>query len=434
MQILELQDRLENLAPTESNLAERKMLNQELIRCKKLLKNQLISDEELKANLESSCKFIVRLLHQIVEFICQTVKNIDFNLHLDAQNNMSIRIIEQWSKEIINLSLEYSKTANFDAFELSVYRAFSLIGCFSLNIAKQAIVIFLNYLKNPENQENFVIEMSRQQPIAECMIQSMLDFLIIHDLAELIDFEQPSDLLDSAGSPDISPQEKFFKDYSNLLFEIFTDYEANVEDINNGINIGKVCLHSIIKLYTTGLLKTNIKLLIKLLIYFASFDDEGEDNSGISNLKKQSNIMLTVFFKSLTAEDVNQIHYFVNPIFNIYSLCEVEFIKNNRKFNFEKCLNVLVNLVDQKFHFKIFKKLTKLENLTKYSKIEYLLYFIDKLSLVSQKVDSDSEKELNRVVEALDVLKKNLVDSNLSSRSILNKFGKIKQKYLDTCT
>ena len=40
---------------------------------------------------------------------------------INSDDPRQIRIIEQWSKEIIDLSLEYAKTADFSCFTLSVY-------------------------------------------------------------------------------------------------------------------------------------------------------------------------------------------------------------------------------------------------------------------------------------------------------------------------
>ena len=486
MKIFHLEDMLNNMDlgncnNNEDDQNQRNLIVAEMAKLKIQLKNEKVS-----AGFYQSCDIIVRLLHQIVEFICQTVLSLDISNYLIAisetdatminSNDLrQIRIIEQWSKEIIDLSLEYAKTADFGCFTLSVYKAFGLIGTVSPVVAKQATLLFINYLENQDNIQTCLDDpFSDENIVTGIIIDCMTDFLLIHDLIVILDFgEDEINLGKNQNQKDeeCSPQQTFIKRYVKLILYLFKIHDCS--------NLAVNCLTSLIKLFLNGILSEDFHhLLTYFLVYLVNNSDlentaalnlaaigntpdakRFENKSEILRIQTQNKIkcksIVTIFFNKMFVSVQDQEIYLVNNLFEILKKGEsyrAKMVKEKENaFELVDVASLLVNLVTEpKLRYRMFKILTQscdpekmVVNKTKgpYKSQKVLDKKIDELFTKLEEVDImvvlhifdiliiEEDREIySDILERLRRFKK-LLDGAGYNKSVLNKLKSIIEKY-----
>ena len=127
-----------------------------------------------------------------------------------------------------------------------------LIGCVSQNQARNSLYLFQEILAD---NKDYDLD-TQADPIT--MIESIVDFLQIHNLSDLIKFNDENDeeIVDLYSqtlntNETVSPAQKFIKSLADIFYQTYISACKNLEETGE---LAKVSLTAIIKLYVRGIL------------------------------------------------------------------------------------------------------------------------------------------------------------------------------------
>lgn len=370
----------------------------------------------------------IRNLFKIVEFICQIVQTLNFDEV--SRTGLSTRMLEQWAREIVQRSYKHIETFENIAYRTAVFRCFGLIGCISQNQARNSIYLFKEILSE---QRDYDLD---TQADAITMIKSIVDFLQVHNLSDLIkvdndrreevhedvenNFDETVHQHDQTTfNPTVekaSPAQLFIKSLADVFYETYT---KSCADLSETGELAQASLTAIIKLYVRGIIYSHMNLFVKLV-------DKALAAETISAHRK----MLEFFLRQLTNDFQSKQHYLVKPFINIVKKAVAK--ANNDDTENKELINLLLNLLKQnstrveivELNTRVLEKLSA--NYTKIP-VDYTIHILDQLVLLDKDVEESEMVVENEENGENDKNKENISENYSENNQETQKSTKIEQ-------